>query len=101
MQFWSRTTITQHKKDIYARIKSVDSSVSFAKVYHAVPTLGDENVDQHVELNHGPAHFEIAPKTEYDHLVNLDNGEALELAFDNLIALRSRLIAELGYDILI
>lgn len=87
-------------EDVYARAKLVDCSVSFATVYRALSTLVDASIVQRLTVDDGPARFEMAPETEHDHLVDVDSGEVLELASEKLTALRSRLAAELGYEIL-
>lgn len=86
--------------DVYVRAKLVDRSVSFATVYRALATLADAGIVQRIAVDDGPARFEMAPETEHDHLVDVDSGEVLELASYELVALRSRLAAELGYEIL-
>ena len=87
-------------EDVYARAKSADSSISFATVYRALATLVDAGIVQRIAVDDGPARFEMAPETEHDHLVDVDNGEVLELASEELATLRSRLAADLGYEIL-
>jgi len=86
--------------DVYARAKLVDNSVSFATVYRALATLTDAGIVQRIAVDDGPARFEMAPETEHDHLVDVDSGEVLELASKELVAVKSRLAAELGYEIL-
>ena len=86
--------------DVYARAKLVDNSVSFATVYRALATLTDAGIVQRIAVDDGPARFEMAPETEHDHLVDVDSGDVLELASKELVALRSSLAAELGYEIL-
>ncbi|WP_458792596.1 Fur family transcriptional regulator [Yoonia sp. MH D7] len=87
-------------QNVYTRSKLIDSSVSFATVYRALSTLADAGIVQRVAVDDGPARFEMATKTEHDHLVDVDSGEVLELVSKELYALRSRLAAELGYEIL-
>jgi Fur family ferric uptake transcriptional regulator len=86
--------------DVYARAKLVDNSVSFATVYRALATLADAGIVHRIAVDDGPARFEMAPETEHDHLVDVDSGEVLELASKELVAIKSRLAAELGYEIL-
>ena len=86
--------------DVYTRAKLVDNSVSFATVYRALATLTDAGIVQRIAVDDGPARFEMAPETEHDHLVDVDSGEVLELASKELVAVKSRLAAELGYEIL-
>ena len=86
--------------DVYARAKLVDNSVSFATVYRALATLADAGIVHRIAVDDGPARFEMAPETEHDHLVDVDSGEVLELASKELVAVKSRLAAELGYEIL-
>lgn len=87
-------------EDVYVRAKLVDNSVSFATVYRALATLADAGIVQRLAVDDGPARFEMAPETEHDHLVDVDSGDVLELASEELATLRSRLVAELGYEIL-
>ena len=86
--------------DVYARAKLVDNSVFFATVYRELATLTDAGIVQRIAVDDGPARFEMAPETEHDHLVDVDSGEVLELASKELVAVKSRLAAELGYEIL-
>lgn len=87
-------------QDVYARAKLADSSVSFATVYRALSTLEAAGIAQRIAVDAGPARFEMASETEHDHLVDVESGEVLELESKELTALRSRLAAELGYEIL-
>lgn len=87
-------------QDVHARAELVDHSVSFATVYRALATLADAGIVQRIAVDDGPARFEMAPDTEHDHLVDVDTGEVLELASQELNILRSRLAAELGYEVL-
>ena len=87
-------------QDVHARAKLVDHSVSFATVYRALATLADAGIVQRIAVDDGPARFEMAPDAEHDHLVDVDTGEVLELASQELNILRSRLAAELGYEVL-
>lgn len=87
-------------EDVHARAKLVDSSVSFATVYRALASLADAGIVQRLAVDDGPARFEMAPETEHDHLVDVDSGEVLELASEELTRLRIQLAKELGYEIL-
>lgn len=87
-------------EDVFARAKGVDTSVSFATVYRTLGALADAGIVQRVAVDDGPARFEMASETDHDHLVDVDTGEVLELASDELTALRSRLAKELGYEVL-
>ena len=87
-------------EDVFERAKSVDDSVSFATVYRTLAVLADAGLVQRLAVDEGPARFEMAPDTDHDHLVDVDTGEVLELASDELMALRTRLANELGYEVL-
>ncbi|MGO4915844.1 Fur family transcriptional regulator [Pseudogemmobacter sp. W21_MBD1_M6] len=87
-------------EDVFARVKRLDSSVSFATVYRALATLSDVGIVQRVAVDDGPARFEMASDTDHDHLVDVDTGEVVELASEELANLRLRLTVELGYEIL-
>lgn len=87
-------------EDVFERAKAVDDSVSFATVYRTLAVLADAGIVQRLAVDEGPARFEMAPETDHDHLVDVDTGEVLELASDELMELRSRLARELGYEVL-
>lgn len=87
-------------EDVLARAKVSDDSISFATVYRALSSLTEAGIVQRLSVDEGPARFEMAPETEHDHLVDVDSGEVLELESEELVALRTRLAAELGYEVL-
>ncbi len=62
--------------------------------------LADAGIVQRLAVDDCPAQFEMPPETEHDHLGDFDSAEVLELASEELATLRSRLAAELGYEIL-
>lgn len=87
-------------EEVFARAKDHDDSVSFATVYRTLAALADAKIIQRLTVDDGPARFEMAPETDHDHLVDVDTGAVIELASDELSALRARLAREYGYEIL-
>ena len=86
-------------EDVFHRAREADDSLSVATVYRTLSTLADAGIVQRVAVDDGPARFEICPETDHDHLVDVDTGEVVELVSADLMDLRRRLAAELGYEI--
>ncbi len=87
-------------EDVYDRVREIDDSISFATVYRTLAALADAGIVQRIAVDEGPARFEMAPKEDHDHMVDIDSGEVIELISDELIALRRKLARELGYDVI-
>lgn len=86
-------------EDVFTRARAEDDSVSFATVYRTLAVLADAGIVHRLAVDDGPARFEMAPETQHDHLVDVETGEVLELASEELAELRARLAAELGYEV--
>jgi Fur family ferric uptake transcriptional regulator len=86
--------------DLYNRIRFLDSSVSFATIYRTLSTLSEAGIVERVFIDDGAARFEITAEISHDHLVDVDSGEVFELVSKELFSLRSRLAAEIGYEII-
>lgn len=87
-------------EEVFARARALDDSVSFATVYRTLAVLAEAGLVHRIAVDDGPARFEMAPETDHDHLVDVENGEVLELASDELTALRRKLARDLGYEVL-
>ena len=87
-------------EEVFARARALDDSVSFATVYRTLAVLAEAGLVHRIAMDDGPARFEMAPETDHDHLVDVENGEVLELASDELTALRRKLARDLGYEVL-
>lgn len=86
--------------ELYTRTRAIDDSVSLATIYRTLSALEDSGLIQRLNFENAPARFEVTPAAEHDHLVDIDSGEVVELANDEISRLRRKLVEEMGYEIL-
>ena len=86
-------------EELHARAAALDGRISLATVYRTLSALEEAGLIRKLSLENEPARYEIAPAAEHDHLVDIDTGEVIELASDEIHRLRAELAARLGYDI--
>ncbi|MCR8550977.1 transcriptional repressor [Salipiger sp. P9] len=85
--------------EVFTRAKEIDGSVSFATVYRTLAALEEAGLIQRLNFENEPARFEITPVAEHDHMVDIDTGEVIEIASEEINRLRQELVARLGYEI--
>lgn len=86
--------------ELYSRTRAIDDSVSLATIYRTLSALEEAGLIRRLNFENEPARFEITPVAEHDHLVDIDSGEVVELASDEISRLRRELVEEMGYEIL-
>lgn len=87
-------------EDLLARAKAVDDSVSLATVYRTLSSLEDAGLVRKISLEGLRSRYEPTPTAEHEHLVDVDTGEVIEIASDEIMRLRQELVAALGYEII-
>ncbi|WP_116134561.1 Fur family transcriptional regulator [Tropicimonas sp. IMCC34043] len=85
--------------ELFERARKVDGAVSFATVYRTLSALEEAGLVRKLTFESDPARFEITPAAEHDHLVDVDTGEMIELASEDINRLRRALVDDLGYEI--
>ncbi|WBU56823.1 Fur family transcriptional regulator [Paracoccus sediminicola] len=85
--------------ELLNRAREADDSVSLATVYRTISTLEEAGLIRKLSFENEPARYEIAPVAEHDHIVDIDTGEMIELASDEINRLRAELAMRLGYEI--
>lgn len=85
--------------EILARARAVDDSVSLATVYRTLSALEETGLIRKLSLDNEPARFEITPVADHDHIIDIDSGEVIEIANDDISRLRHRIARELGFEI--
>ncbi|MGP1394430.1 MAG: Fur family transcriptional regulator [Inquilinaceae bacterium] len=84
---------------VYQRARDADSSISIATVYRTLHLLDEMNLVQRHDFNESYSRFE-ANTEHHHHLIDLDTGEVIEFSSAELEALKVRLAASLGYDLI-
>ncbi|WBU64061.1 Fur family transcriptional regulator [Paracoccus aerodenitrificans] len=86
--------------ELLARARGLDDSVSLATVYRTLSALEEAGLIRKLTLENEPARYEITPVAEHDHIVDIDSGEVIEFASDEINRLRADMAAKLGYEII-
>ncbi len=85
--------------ELLARARAEDDSVSLATVYRTLAILEEAGLIRKLTLENEPARFESMPLAEHDHLVDIDSGEVVEIASEEINRIRKDLVEGLGYEI--
>ncbi|WBU60302.1 Fur family transcriptional regulator [Paracoccus albus] len=85
--------------ELLSRARGLDDSMSLATVYRTLSALEEAGLIRKLSLENEPARYEISPAAEHDHLVDVETGEMIELASDEINRLRAELAERLGYEI--
>lgn len=85
--------------ELLARARALDDSVSLATVYRTLSALEDAGLIRKLTLESAPSRYEITPLAEHDHVVDIDTGEVIEIANDEIARLRRDALERLGYEI--
>ena len=85
--------------ELLARARALDDSVSLATVYRTLSALEEAGLIRKLTLESEPSRYEITPLAEHDHVVDIDTGEVIEIANDEIARLRRDALERLGYEI--
>ncbi|MBB1491288.1 MULTISPECIES: Fur family transcriptional regulator [unclassified Paracoccus (in: a-proteobacteria)] len=85
--------------ELLARARAVDDSVSLATVYRTLSALEEAGLIRKLTLESEPSRYEITPAAEHDHVVDIDTGEVIEIASDEIARLRREMLERLGFEI--
>ena len=85
--------------ELLARARALDDSVSLATVYRTLSALEEAGLIRKLTLESEPSRYEITPVAEHDHVVDIDTGEVIEIANDDIARLRRETLEQLGYEI--
>ena len=83
---------------IYLRANAVDKTISIATVYRTVRLFEQAGVIERLEFGDGKSRYEEA-RGHHEHLVDIDSGEVIEFTHPELEALKEKIAADLGYDL--
>ncbi len=84
-------------EDVYERAKKIDSSVSIATVYRTMGLLDELGLVVRHDFNETFSRYELK-ENHHDHLIDLDTGKVVEFHNDELEALKDKIAAELGFE---
>lgn len=87
-------------EEIYRRASAIDPKISIATVYRTMKLYEDANIIERLEFRDGRARYEENRKEHHHHLIDVNSGEVIEFKNDELEAMKKKIAAELGYDII-
>ncbi len=86
--------------EVFFKLREFDDSVSSATVYRTLSALEEAGLIRKLSFEDAPARYEMMPRSDHDHLVDVETGMLVEIPSDEIAALRTRLAEKLGYEIL-
>ena len=87
-------------EEIYRRAAQIDPKISIATVYRTMRLFEDANVIERLDFRDGRARYEENREEHHHHLIDVNSGEVIEFKNDELEAIKRKIAAELGYDII-
>ncbi|WP_102868528.1 Fur family transcriptional regulator [Pseudovibrio exalbescens] len=92
---------TDHPKasEVLQRAHKIDDTLSNSTVYRTLYLLEQAGVITRTVTLGESARFKLVGKNGYEQLVDVETGETLEIASEELQLLRARLLREIGYDV--
>ena len=85
--------------ELLALARALYDSVSLATIYRTLSALEEAGLIRKLTLESEPSRYEITPAAEHDHVVDIDTGEVIEIANDDIARLRRETLEQLGYEI--
>ncbi|TCQ06135.1 Fur family ferric uptake transcriptional regulator [Rhizobium sp. PP-F2F-G36] len=85
--------------EILLRARRIDDTVSLATVYRTLSSLEAAGIIRKLAIEDASARFELTPRREHDHLVDVDTGEVIEIPNDEIVQLHQEIARRMGYDI--
>ncbi len=87
-------------EDLYEKARSLDDTVSVATVYRTMSVLENAGLVRKLVMDDAPARYEMTPKTDHDHLVDVDSGDLIEIPGREIAELLARVARDLGYEVI-
>ena len=83
---------------VYRRSTEIDPRISIATVYRALKLFEDANILVRHDFGEGRARYEETGE-HHEHLIDIESGEVIEFVDTELEALKEKVAARLGYDL--
>ena len=84
-------------EELHRRATAIDPRISIATVYRTVKLFEDAGILQRHEFGDGRARYEPVGEEHHDHLIDLNTGEVIEFASEEIEELQRRIAKQLGY----
>lgn len=87
-------------EQVYRRATEIDPKISIATVYRTMRLFEEANVIERLDFGDGRARYEESREEHHHHLIDLESGEVIEFANEEIEALKERIASELGYELI-
>jgi Fur family ferric uptake transcriptional regulator len=84
---------------VYRRATEIDPRISIATVYRSLKLFEDASILVRHDFGEGRARYEETGE-HHEHLIDIESGEVIEFVDAELEALKERVAARLGYDLI-
>ena len=82
---------------LHARAAAIDPNISIATVYRTVRLFEEAGILERHEFRDGRSRYEAASDAHHDHLIDVETGNVIEFADEELEELQRRIAARLGF----
>lgn len=86
-------------EEVYRRAVKIDPKISIATVYRTMRLFEEANVISRLDFGDGRARYESARDDHHHHLIDLKSGAVIEFQSKEMEALKEKIAAELGYEL--
>ncbi len=86
-------------KAIFHRAFERDPTLSLSTVYRTMKVLEEQGAIERHAFDDGVSRYEHADQKHHDHLIDIETGQVIEFASEEIERLQARIAAELGYEI--
>lgn len=87
-------------EQVYRRAIELDPKISIATVYRTMRLFEEANVIERLDFGDGRARYEESREEHHHHLIDLESGEVIEFANEEIETLKERIARELGYELI-
>ncbi|QJE71779.1 transcriptional repressor [Aerophototrophica crusticola] len=87
-------------EQVYRRASALDNNISIATVYRTMRLFEEANVIERLDFGDGRARYEEAKEEHHHHLIDVQTGEVVEFASDELERIKEKIADELGYNLI-
>lgn len=87
-------------EQVYRRAIELDPKISIATVYRTMRLFEEANVIERLDFGDGRARYEESREEHHHHLIDLESGEVIEFANEEIESLKEKIARELGYELI-
>lgn len=86
-------------EELHRRAVVIDDNISIATVYRTVKLFEDAGILERHDFREGRARYEQVTETHHDHLIDMNTGDVIEFANEEIEELQRRVAEKLGYKL--